>query len=420
MILSEKHTIKKGTLQWKECDRICFASKNLYNYALYQVKQHYDNTGEYLDYYKLVKRLSEQKQVDYVGLPTKVSQQTLMILDKNYKGYFASLKSFKVNPSKFKGLPKPPKFLNILEGRFIAVYTQQAISRDPKNFGYAVPSQTTLKIPTKRQIQQVRIVPMNNKNYKVEILYNVSEPPLIVDNGRYVGIDLGVNNLATVVSNTKALKPFIINGKPLKSINQFYNKKKAEIQSKLPLYTNKKGEIVQKQSSKKLRKLTTKKNHKTSDYLHKSSRKVVNILKQNHISKVVIGHNNSWKNESNMNTQNNQNFVSIPHSEFIKYLTYKLLLEGITLIDREEAHTSKCSFLDKETIRHHEKYLGKRTSRGMFKSAKGIKINADCNGAGNILRKEISNAFEANGIEGVLVHPEVIKPNGFIPKNVKS
>ena len=138
--------------------------------------------------------------------------------------------------------------------------------------------------------------------------------------------------------------------------------------------------------------------------MHKASRKVVNELKQANVSKFVIGLNKQFKTEINIGSKNNQNFVSIPHSQFINMLTYKCKLEGIDVIVREESYTSKCSFLDNENVRKHNKYMGKRVKRGMFVSAKGLKINADVNAAANILRKEIPDAF-AKGIEGVLVHP---------------
>jgi putative transposase len=139
--------------------------------------------------------------------------------------------------------------------------------------------------------------------------------------------------------------------------------------------------------------------------MHKASRKVVQILKQADVSVLVIGQNKDWKQEINIGSKNNQNFVSIPHANYINMVTYKFQLEGGTAISREESYTSKCSFLDNETVRKHNEYKGKRIKRGLFKSSQGILLNADINGACNILRKEIPTAF-ANGIEGILVYPK--------------
>ena len=139
--------------------------------------------------------------------------------------------------------------------------------------------------------------------------------------------------------------------------------------------------------------------------MHKASRKVVEKLKQANISIIVVGQNKDWKQEINIGKKNNQNFVSIPHANYINMITYKSRLEGILTIVREESYTSKCSFLDNETIRKHNEYKGRRIKRGLFRSQGRINWNADLNGAYNILKKEFPNAF-ANGIQGILVYPE--------------
>jgi putative transposase len=199
------------------------------------------------------------------------------------------------------------------------------------------------------------------------------------------------------ISYSDGQNPIIINGKPLKSINQFYNKRKAQFQSKLK--NNK--------TSKKINKLSNKRNNKINDYLHKSSRFLVNQLVSKNISKLIIGYNKQWKQDINIGKRNNQNFVNIPFYKFIFMLKYKCELEGVEVILNEESYTSKCSFLDLEDVRKHEKYKGRRTKRGLFISSKNKLINADLNGSYNIMRKVVPNVF-TNGIEDVVVHPRLV------------
>lgn len=409
MILTEKHIINTNHQFFKECDSICFLSKNLYNYANYLVRQEFISTSKlkeqgelkhanYLNYHSIRRALL--KQTDYIALPRKVSNQTLMLLDKNWKSFFNSIKDFKINPSKYTGRPSLPKYKDIVNGRFVAVYELGSISKKDLKKGYVKLSGTEIKIKTdKENIKQCRIIPRNNQ-YVIEILYEVIEKNKQEDNKRYCAIDLGLSNLATVSSNCLEVKPYIINGKPLKSVNQYYNKEKANIQNEIEKRNNKK-------TSKKLSKLTNKRNNKIKDYLHKSSRYIINHLVSNNINTLVIGNNKSWKQEINIGKVNNQNFVNIPHSEFISMLKYKCELEGINVIIKEESYTSKCSFLDDEEISKKEEYLGRRIKRGLFKSSKGIIINADLNASYNILKKAVPNAF-CNGIEGVAVHPTIV------------
>ena len=194
-----------------------------------------------------------------------------------------------------------------------------------------------------------------------------------------MSIDIGVNNFSTCYNNL-GLKPLIINGKIIKSINQYYNKKKSEIQNQLIKNHN-------KYTSNRLNNLTLKRNNKINDYLHKSSRFIVNYCRDNDISNIVVGYNKEWKQEINIGKRNNQNFVQIPHQKLIYNINYKGILDGTTLKKNEESYTSKCSALDLEPVMKHENYMGKRKHRGLFVSSNGTKINADLNGTLNILRK---------------------------------
>ena len=177
----------------------------------------------------------------------------------------------------------------------------------------------------------------------------------------------------------------LVNGRPLKSINQYYNKRKAHLTSLLE-----KGGL---KSSKRSRRLEMKRNCKLKDYLHKASRRVVELMEQNNIGTCFIGHNKDWKQEVEMGKKNNQNFVSIPYSLLINMLRYKIEEKGGQLIELNESYTSKCSFLDNEEVCKHETYKGKRMKRGLFLSSKSKTLNADINGSLNILKRGIGFSF---------------------------
>ena len=396
MQLAERHIIKNTHKHYQEIDQLCFFSKNLYNIANYLIRQSFFKTGEILNYNQTQKLL--QSQFDYKNLPAKVSQQILMILDKNWKSFFQAQKAYQENPSKFLGRPKLPKYKHKEKGRNLLVYTIQALSKPFLAKGLIKLSQTEIVFPTQaKKIAQVRIIPKLN-HYVIEVIYHQEEKPKQIDNKRIASIDLGLNNLASVTFNQAGLIPFLINGRPLKSINHFFNKKKAELQA-----------ILKNQTSKRLQNLCTKRNLKVDDYLHKASRYLINKLIELNIGTLVIGKNEGWKQELNIGSKNNQNFTQIPHTRFIEQLTYKAELAGISVIITEESYTSKSSFLDQDVLPKYKKgekysFSGNRIKRGLYKSAEGVLINADVNGSLNILRKAIPNAF-ADGIQGIVVSP---------------
>ena len=370
MILTERHIIKKTNSLYKELDMLCFLSKNLYNSALYTVRQFYFENKKYINWININNQFIKSKQIDYYALPCKVSQQTLKMVDQNMKSFFNALKA---KNSK----PKLPKYLDKTKGRFVVTYTNQAISKIELKKGYIVLSKTNIRIKTKvHDIQQVRIVPQNNI-IVIEVLYKVNCKISNFDIRKYCGVDFGLNNLMSC--GFSDVRPMLINGKPLKSINWHYNKKKAELQSLLK----------NKHTSNRITNLTIRRNNKVNDYLHKSSRLFINYLVSNDITDVVIGYNREWKQGINIGRVNNQNFVNIPYYKLLNMLTYKCELLGITVHITEESYTSKCSFLDNEEICKHEEYKGKRIQRGLYKSFDGRLINADVNGALNILKKVI-------------------------------
>jgi putative transposase len=402
MRLVERHIITKNHQLFAECDRVCFAAKNLYNLANYTIRQHFFTTNTVLGYNALDKLM--QPSDAYRALPSKVSQQVLMQLCRNWKAHFAAMREYGKHRERFLGKPKLPRYKHKEQGRFLALYTVQAVSKPHLRNGIVRLSMTTIDVPTKHHnIQQVRIGPQLD-HYVVEIVYEQAPKPSdlekTADKSKIASIDIGIGTLAAVTSNQRGFRPLLINGRPLKSMNAYYNKQKAALQSRMG------GE---KQTSRRIRKLTHKRNCKVDNYLHHASSVIIKELVEHHIGTLVIGKNPHWKQEVNLGKRTNQAFVNIPHARFIDQLRYKAALVGITVVLTEESYTSKCSFLDNEAIIKHENYMGKRKHRGLFVASDGRRINADINGAANILRKVFPNAF-ADGIQGVVVRPVRITP----------
>lgn len=227
-------------------------------------------------------------------------------------------------------------------------------------------------------VKQVRFVPKSDC-YIIEVVYESKVKEQLPDNNRVMSIDLGVNNLASIVTNVSK-KAILIDGRKLKSINQYYNKKKSKIQQQLKKTNG-------KENSRRLIYLTRKRNNKVKDYLHKASKEIINICLEDNISTLIVGHNDGWKQSTNLGKRNNQNFVSIPFETFISMLRYKSERQGLRFVEINESHTSKCSSFDLEPVEHHDFYVGKRVKRGLFKTKDGILLNADINGSYNIMRK---------------------------------
>ena len=382
---------------------LCHASKNLFNAANYLVRQRFfENDKLYKEtkqkskhlWYKELYPLIKSEEA-YKSLPAQTAQQILKLLDKSWKGYFMSFKAWLTHPEDFLGKPKPPKYKS-KNGEHALIFTNQqckivdGILKFPKIVGLEIKTRLT-----DVDLREVRIIP-KGLYYVCEIVYNKEITPKEITTSRYIGIDTGERNIVTIANNF-GIKPIVVKGSTANSMNQFYNKEKARIQS-----------IYDKAGIKygnKLRRLDFKRDNKVKDYFHKLSRMIVNYAKDNCVKTIVIGKNVNWKQGINIGRKNNQKFVQLPHAKLIEMIQYKAEELGIGVVMQEESHTSKCSFLDNEPVEHRDKYLGRRIQRGIFKSAKGIKINADVNGALNIIRKAALNAFTADGVEGVGLHP---------------
>ena len=381
----------------KDLSAICHLAKNLYNLANYYVRQEYFYLGTWLRYYDLDFIL--KKKDAYRKLPSQTSQQILRLIDKNWKSFFKAIKDWKSNPKKYKMRPKPPKYKQ-KDGESITIFTNQQC-RIKKGFLY-FPKKCHLK-PIKTRIRnslhQVRILP-KGVGYKLEIVYDKEIIDFNLNKANMIGIDLGLNNLATIANNI-GKRPIIVKGGIVKSINQYYNKELARLRSI-------KDKQKLKGDTKRIKKLHLKRNNKINVFFHRVSKYIINYCLENDIGSIIIGYNKNWKQNINIGKKNNQKFVLIPFNTFVSQLIYKSKLVGIQVKMIAESYTSKCSFLDKEPIMKHSSYKGKRISRSLFKTSKGHIINADINAAYNILKKGFPNAISADGIEVAGLQPQLI------------
>ena len=420
--LCERHVINRNHEYFEECDRLTFLAKNLYNATLYVQRQSFFNPEDnFKNYYVVNKEFRDSNQVDYRMLPAKVSQQIQMLSDRAFKSFFALLK-LKAK-GKYDKDVKIPGYLDKTKGRMTVPYEKGAISIKTK--GFIELSKTNIIISTKVKKEELvgaRIVPKGN-HFIIEVLYDKEKHQIKEDFSRVAFIDPGLNNLMTVTSNV--FNPIIYNGRPIKAINQLANKKSAKRQSKMGAYkitpqTNNKTRIeltliprLKVDKSELMKSIWSKRANRINDYFHKTSTHLVNHLVSHNIKTVIIGHNKGQKQDINLGSKTNQNFVCIPFTKMISMLSYKCLLAGINFIITEESYTSKCSFVDRETIKNHEDYCGSRIERGLFQTKNGKKINADINGSLNIGRKYLENINEYtdelhNQLLAFMVNPKKI------------
>ena len=404
----ERHRITKSDPNWKLIDEYCFKSKNLYNYGNYIIRQEFissskeNDKGNWIRYNELDKMC--QWSDPYKDLGSQSSQATLKLLDRNWKSFFKSIKDWSKNPSKYNGRPKMPQYLDKENGRYLLQLknTQFRIKDGYIYFSWKpmtpLNNQFKTRISDDYKLMQCRFVP-KGKDYILEVVYEISVPEVKETSERIAGIDLGINNFATITTNC-GINPVVVNGKPIKSMNQYYNKEKASKQSELMLNNS-------KHWSNELQRITDKRNNKVEDYIHKASRWIVDWCAENNIDTLVCGYNEGWKQDSNIGKINNQNFVGIPYYNFIHKLEYKCQNVGIKFITVKESYTSGTSFLDGELATQEYYDKSRRKQRGLFISNEGVEINADVNGSYQIMKNVFPDAF-ADGIEGVGLHPAIV------------
>ena len=376
---------------FKVIDEFCFYSKNLFNVANYIIRQEFINNHNYIKYREMDKLLKQTKE--YKLLMSQSSQCLLQVLDRSWKSFYVSIKDWTLHPEKYLGKPRIPKYKK-KDGRFtwFLKNNQTYIKDGYLNFRLKIFGGYKFKTNAKSRLISVRFVPKGNI-YVLEIITEIEVSDKVKETQNICSIDLGVNNFVTMVNNI-GLQPIIINGKGLKSINQYYNKQKAKIQSEL--------QIRHKQHwSKKLSNLTLKRGNKIKNIIHHASHYIMDYCNEHDIDTLIVGLNKTWKQECKLKDKATQNFTYIPYDMLIKQLEYKCQNSGIKLIMTEESYTSGTSFLDNE--QPEKKYYDKsrRIQRGLFKSNSGQLINSDVNGAFQIMKKVFPNAF-ADGIKGCL------------------
>lgn len=399
MQLVEQHIVRKSDSRFALIDAASFASKNLYNAALYLVRQSFIFEHRYLPFETVYHQMKNHEA--YHALPTKVAQQVLRLLDKNWQSYFAACEAYREDPSKFRRHPKLPHYKPRTAGRNVLVYTIQALSRPGLKQGLIQPSRLPITIQTKQtRIACVRIVP-HISFYVVEVIYERQEAPASGNPALYAAVDIGVDNLAAITSNKKGFVPQLVNGRPIKSTNRFYNKRRAELQEALG----------HEGTTARMERLTGKRTRCINHYLHAASKTIIALLVREGIGTLVIGKNPGWKQEAELGRINNQHFVQLPHARFIGMLEYKAKLAGVRFLLQEEGYTSKASFLDGDPMPTYDpkrkevpSFSGKRLERGLYQAKDGRTLNADVNGSYNILCKALPTAF-ANGIEAAVVRP---------------
>ena len=386
--------IKENNRLYKTIDEYAFLCKNLKNSVLYHYRQSFFNENKTPNKFDVVNKF--KNQIDYISIPRKVSQQIIFQVAQEFQSFWSLIKLW--SKDKNKQRPNIPRYLHKSKGRANVIFTKQAISKVDLTKGVLTLSpfdkSKKISIPLGKlkdkidlsSIQEVKLVKVPN-GYECKIIYlnEIKEPK--ENNNRYFSVDFGINNLMTVGNNIN-IKPFIIKGKALKSFNQYFNKQKAKLQSKLDVC---KSEQLKVSIQRKLNRLSRKRKFKVNDFLHKASRLLINQAVSNNINTLVIGYNKGWKQEISIGKSNNQKFVNIPFYKLLDMIKYKALEKGINVVVTEESYTSKCSFLDSEPLCKQTSYKGSRVKRGLFKSSDNQLINADVNGALNILRKVIGD-----------------------------
>ena len=353
----------------------------------------------YVDYHFLDALFKSMVQQDYRALPTQTSQGVMKTVFQNWKSFYGSLRAYRENPGKFKARPKIPKYCRRLK-KEVSFSNQDCVIKENKFLKFPK-TKTLLNIGklgfTEGELKQVRVIPKHG-HYVVELIFEGSLAPKIPKaNRRYLSVDLGIDNLATIVTNTGS-RPVLVKGKNIKAVNQRFNQLKAHYTGIL-----RQGKHPQEGpfTSKRLEKISNKRFYQIKDLFHKASYHIVKIAVEEDVETIVIGANKDWKQNGKMGKKNNQSFVSIPHGLLVRMITYKAEQQGINVQMAEESYTSKASFLDRDDIPVYgnrdttpSPFSGKRIKRGLYRSKDGTLMNADVNGAANILRKTFTNAFE--------------------------
>ena len=396
----ERHVISSNHPMFSACDNLCFLAKNMYNLCNYTIRQEFFTTKTIKKYGDLNKELKHTEA--FMELGSNAAQMVTKSLCKSWKSFLVAVKDYTEHPEKYFTKPKIPAYKK-KDGRFICTLTnmQTHIKDGYLYFAFKRMKDYNNLIRTKVTGHHLstRIVPKGGC-YIIEIVYeDEMQANNQLDVNRIASIDLGVNNFVTMVNNIGE-KSIVINGKGIKSYNQYWNKKVSKLRSIAKTVNG-------SDWTKQMERLTDKRYFKMENFMHCVSKWIVEYCVKHNIGTLVIGKNDGWKQKSDMTKINNQTFVQIPYESFIQKLEYKCEDAGIKLIKTEESYTSGTSFLDDELPIKENYDKSRRVHRGLFTSNKGEYINADVNGAFQIMRKVFSNV-KANEIVGAYSHPVII------------
>ena len=392
MYLTVKQQVKHLSKEdYKTIKELCHTAKNLTNEAIYNIRQYYFTEGEFLKYEKNYTLLKNSP--NYKALNSNMSQQILKEVDGSFQSFFGLLKLAKQGKYAFKDCKLPhylPKdgyatlvigFVRLNGNKLILPFSN-SFKKTHKAVEITIPP-----ILLDKKVKEIRIIPKAKARFfEIQYIYETVNVQRNLNTNNALALDLGINNLVTAVSSMG--KSFILDGRRLKSINQWFNKENARLQS------IKDKQKFGKKTTNRQKAIARDRNNKVNDYLNKAARKVIDYCISNDIGTLVVGYNETFQRNSHMGKQNNQNFVNIPYGQLREKLEYLCEWNGIVFVKQEESYTSKASFWDKDTIPVYNAdnpkeypFSGSRVHRGMYKTARGNYLNADVNGALNIMRK---------------------------------
>ena len=414
MYLTVKQQVKQLSKEdYRNIKSLSHIAKNLANQAIYNVRQYFFQEGKYLNYQKNYVLLKESE--NYKALNSNMAQQIMKEVDGMFQSFFALLELAKKGKYSFKAV-KLPKYLPKdgfttliigfvrLKGNQLTIPYSQNYAKEHKKVTINIPP-----ILEEKKVKEIRIIPKSKARFfEIQYSYEVTEEQRNLDEQKALAIDFGIDNLATCATSTG--ETFIIDGRRLKSINQWYNKENSRLQS--IKYKQKFG----KKCTNRQNNLAHKRNNRVNDYMSKAARKIINYCLEKNIGVLVCGYNVTFQCDSNIGKVNNQNFVNIPFGKLRDKLQYLCKFYGIKYVEQEESYTSKASFWDKDEIPVYnddnpKKYTfsGKRIHRGLYRTSSGYTFNADVNGATNILRKSKVVSLEGLYCRGELDTPVRIR-----------
>lgn len=403
MYLTVKQQIKRLSKEdYNSVKELCHVAKNLTNEAIYNIRQYYFTEGAFLKYEKNYALLKSSP--NYKALNSNMAQQILKEVDGSFRSFFSLLKLAKQGRYDFKDCKLPhylPKdgyttliigFVRLNGNKLILPFSN-SFKKTHKTVEIVMPP-----ILLDKEVKEIRIIPKANARFfEIQYIYKAECIQRNLNKNHALALDLGINNLVTAVSSDG--NSFIIDGRRLKSINQWFNKKNARLQS----IKDKQG--LGKKTTDRQKAIARDRNNKVNDYMNKTARKVIDYCITNDIGTLVVGYNETFQRSSHIGKRNNQNFVNIPYGKLRAKLEYLCELNGIIFVKQEESYTSKASFWDMDTLPVYDgdnpkeyQFSGKRIHRGLYKTASGKLFNADVNGALNIMRK--SSVVDMNILYG--------------------